>query len=234
MLVTAIYSLLTIQQATVQKEAPTAFVKMILSEDVMKRKQAYPYANSHLIGLIRKKTKPFLLHVIQTDPLMPPRHGPINGDEANYSPKRIALSILAEWQDAELISLFLGYINYYSAGQYGITNFWMPHERYAAVKGLILIGKPSLGPCINEIAKISIHSGMSLGGYESIETYNAALRRRSFLVHTIWSIVGFKEAQRLLVSEAEILSAINPSAANNIAGALEYLKQSEYYRTAMP
>lgn len=229
MLITIITTLLIFNNKYILDTAPPVLKSKILSESFYQRREAYNYSMLNIIGNSQNKSKSFLLFVIRTDPLMPPKIGPVNGEEATYSPRRIALSICAEWHNPELIPIFLQFIDYYSPDP-NKSNAYLasiPHVDFAAVKGLINIGKQALDPCIHELKKPENNPLRNRG---TSELYKKALKRQRNLVYVIWNILGYNEAQALLYKEINILSTNDEESSNNLRCAVEYMESQEIYK----
>lgn len=215
---------LELQQADIQKGKTSTLGAYILSDDYHVRQRAYRYAICNVIGIKRQEMKPFLLHVIRTDPLMPPRKGPINGDDATFSPRRVALSILAEWHEADFIPVFIDYVDYYAIDPNGSR--WTPippRVTYVAMKGLINIGKPAVLPCLRELAKTENSPEWFRFQNPPPEAYRRGLERHHNFIMVIRDIVGDEEAMRLLTKEIHRIEKSDPEGARNLRSALDII-----------
>jgi len=215
------------QQTDIQKGKASTLGLFILSEDYHERQRAYRYAMSNVIGIKRHEMKPFLLHVIRTDPLMPPKKGAINGEEATFSPRRVALSILAEWHEPDFIPTFIKYVDYYANDP---NRSWLsedpPYLKYVAMKGLINIGKPSVLPCLRELTKTENNPEWMRFQAQTTEPYRRALQRYHNFIMVIRNIVGDEEAMLLLKKELEQLDKSNMEGARNLRSALDFISST--------
>jgi hypothetical protein len=201
--------------------------KRVTSATADDRRLAYGEALNGLIGIRREKMKPFLLDVIKTNPLVPPGHGRVfDSKETEFSPRRVGLSILAEWHDASLIPLFMEYIDYQAPDPYrsqepGVVQ--VPSDLYAGVKGLINIGKPALRPCVDELLKSPLPN-------ESMRKSANDDQRRIYdrynnLVYVIYGVLG-PEAQKYLAAEAERVGKGDALAGEKLRQAAEFMDRN--------
>ncbi|MFT3878674.1 MAG: hypothetical protein QM703_03325 [Gemmatales bacterium] len=233
MVVMVLWAMLTFHQleqqhADIQRAKASTFGLYILSEDFHERKLAYRYAMSYVIGIKRQEMKPFLLHVIWSDPLMPPRNAPINGEEATFSPRRVALSIIAEWQNPEFIPVFLDYVDYYANDP---NRTWLtedpPYQTFVAMKGLINIGKPAVLPCIRELTKTENNLEWMRFQARTPEAYQSAIQRYHNFIMVIRNIVGDEEAIRLIDKEIDRVKKSDENGARNLRSAMNFVMNTK-------
>ena len=93
-------------------DVPLAFIRGILSDSSDVRQQAYYYANAHIIGALRTKAKPLLLTIIDVDPQYGQNKLIDNRESASYTSKKIALLVMAELHDPDLIPIFMHNIDH--------------------------------------------------------------------------------------------------------------------------
>ena len=196
------------------------------------RVQALKDARYSLVGHKRSNSIGYYLVIIATNPRMPPVNGTRYGDAAILSPKRIALRVISDWNDAKLINVFLDNIIYYSPDPLrssATAAFYDVHD-YAAVRGLINIGTSSIQPCLQELAKE--YRGRLIREYNYLEgnEEKMAEARMINLTHVIWSMVGFKETLRILDCEIDKIKKVNPNGAANIVKARTMFENNDYYR----
>ncbi|MFT3881172.1 MAG: hypothetical protein QM703_16100 [Gemmatales bacterium] len=204
--------------------------RYIESSKVFERKMTYNYALNIIIGNRRQKMKPYLVHVVKQGE--PPQYGVITNEEEEFSSRRVALSILAEWHDPSLIPLFLEFIIYpaLDPNRPSTTDAKgrEPCEDYfAAVKGLINIGHSALDPTLRELIKSDIPDEKN----ESLAPYTRASIRHRYnnLICVIWCILGYQGAKDYFIKEIEQLKSTDPKAAEKLNQALKYLEEN--YRT---
>jgi hypothetical protein len=223
-----IICLLSLQAQDLGETDPPSLKQLILSKNVREREQAYRYAMTGVIGMRRQRSKAFLLNVVRADPLMPPKNGPINGEEAQHSPRRIALSILAEWHDPTLTTIFLEFLDY-DATDPNRSGFWLgpiPNETYAAVKGLINIGKPAIQPCLVELTKKENNPEVVRYSNPPPGAYNRAGTRQANLLFVLRTILGDEEAKNAMEREIPSLTPTDSDRAKNLHSALNVLETS--------
>lgn len=196
---------------------PPQLGRLILSTKVQERKETYKYAMTAVIGLRRQKSRLFLLRVIQANPLIPPNSGSPHNEEDQYAPRRIALSILAEWHDPELIRIFIENIDHVAEdpNRSGISKA-PSNEYYAAVKGLINIGKPAIHPCLKELAKKENNPEEMRFLPHTPDDYRLAHCRQENLLFVISRVLGNPETRSLLAKEIQQLEGIDPKGAENL------------------
>lgn len=214
----------TVAQANLAKQGEAdspSLARLILSTNMQERKDAYNYAMVSVIGLNRARSKNFLLNVVHTNPLIPPRNAP-NNEEEHYAPRRIALSILAEWHDSELIPVFIANIDYVACdpNRSGLSKA-PNNEYYAAVKGLINIGKPAIQPCLKELAKNENNPEVVRFRPRDSEDYRLSIYRRENLLFVISRVAGNAEAKKILEKEIQQLITNDPEGAKNLRIAAE-------------
>lgn len=195
-------------------------VYSILSPRVVDRMDAIEKAKRETNPKLRAVFKPFLIHVLKTDPLMPPKGEPINGESAVFSPKSISLRILADWADKEMIPLFMEHILTYCP--YRTPGLLKNHNAtvFPATLGLINIGPPSIEPCLDRLAEL--HHG--------IRTFNKDNREVAIqlnLVFVLHKILGKQKALELLETEIVKLRATNPKGSSSLEELLHYCKENE-------
>ncbi len=198
-----------------------SLARSILSTNMRERKDVYNYSMVSLIGLNRARSKNFLLNVIHANPLFPSRNAP-NNEEEHYAPRRIALSILAEWHDPELIPVFIENIDYVACdpNRSGLSKA-PSNEYFAAVKGLINIGKPAIQPCLKELAKNENNPEVVRFRPRDADDYRLSIYRRENLLFVISSVVGNAEARKLLDNEIERIGKTDPDGAKNLRNAAD-------------
>lgn len=205
-----------------QGEADTPnLARLILSLKVHQRQEAYRYAMANIIGKQREKNKLFLLRVVRENPLIPPKNVSDN-EEERHSPRRVALSILAEWHDPDLIAVFIENIDYVALdpNRSGLSKAPI-NEYYAAAKGLINIGKPAIEPCLKELAKNENNPQMVRSLPHTPDDYRLAEWRQENLVFVIKSILGKDETRNILQDEIHRLAKIDPNGAENLRKAAD-------------
>lgn len=203
-----------------EADAPN-LAHLILSTKVQERQDAYRYAMANMIGQKREKSKPFLLRIIHENPLITPNNGPPENEEDRYAPRRIALSILAEWHDPDLISVFIENIDYVAEdpNRSGLSNVPIGNEPFAAVKGLINIGKPAMQPCLKELAKNENNPEVVRFRPRTPDDYRLSLYRRDNLLFVLKSILGNQETRSQLDKESRRLEKIDQHGAENLRAA---------------
>jgi hypothetical protein len=199
-----------------------SLARIILSTNMQERKDAYNYAMANVIGLNRVRSKNFLLNVIHTNPLFPPRNSP-NNEEEHYAPRRIALSILAEWHAPELIPVFIENIDYVvvDPNASGLSKAPIGNIPFASVKGLINIGKPAIEPCLKELAKNENNPEVVRYRPRDADDYRLSMYRRENLLFVISRVAGNAEARSLLDKEIERIGKTDPDGAKNLRNAAD-------------
>ena len=218
-----------VESPEIQYGKSSTLGRYVESLNLSERKRAYDYALNGIIGIRRQKMKPYLVHVVKRG--APPQFGPINGEEVEFSSRRVALSILAEWQDPSLVPLFLEFIVYLAPDPNRSPTAGMGREPredlFLAVKGLINIGHPALEPTLRELIKCVIPD-------EKIETL-APYKRASIhhryenLIYVIWCILDYQGAKDYFTKEIEKLDKTDSKSADKLREALKYLEKN--YRT---
>lgn len=149
--------------------------------------------------------------------MIPPKNIADN-EEERYSPRRIALSILAEWHDPELITVFIENIDYVAEDPHrsGLSKTPIGNEPFAAVKGLINIGKPDIQPCLKELSRNENNPQAVRSLPHTPDDYRLAEWRQENFVFVIKSILGKDEARNILRDEIHRLAKIDTNAAENL------------------
>lgn len=192
------------------------------------RRLAYDYALNSIIGFKRQKMKPYLVFLARRG--SPPRYGPIIGEEFEFSSRRVALSILAEWQDPSLIPLFLEYIVYPAPDpnrpiESDAKGRQHSEDYFAAVKGLINIGQPALEPTLRELIKSDIATQFTSA------RINHKYRN---LIYVFWSILDYQGAKDYFTREIEKWEKTDPKSAEKLQEALKYLEKNFRTRRNRP
>lgn len=195
-------------------------VESILNHRMTVRMDAIEKAKKEQDPKLRAAFKPFLIHTIKTDPLMPPRGEPINGESADYSPKRVSLRIMAEWADKEMIPVFLEHLLIYCP--YRCLSLSMRHNPMAfpSTLGLIRIGGPSIEPCLDKLTTL----------YHGVNTFNPDNKEVAIqlnLLFVIRKILGKNKAIELFENELVKLRPTNPEAAKNLQNLLRYCREND-------
>lgn len=228
MIPTFLLTALFIQSAEIAYGKSSPLGRYIESSNWRERKFAYEYSLNSIIGIKRAKMKPYLVHVVKRG--SPPRYAPIIGEEFEFSSRRVALSILADWQDPSLIPLFLEFIVYqapdpkrpFETDAKGRQHY---EDYFAAVKGLINIGQPALEPTLRELIKSRIPTSPQYDTYKAASVY---VRYRN-LIHVFRGILDYQGAKDYFTREIEKWDKTDPKSAEKLCEALKYLEMN--YRT---
>jgi hypothetical protein len=150
-------------------------------------------------------------------------------EDDTYSPRRISLSILAEWGNPDLSPLFIRYIDYVAPDPQLMVANCLPHERFAAVKGLINIGSSAIPDCLKEIAHIE--KAGSANDVPANEQPKSDSKQSQFhLTYVIWSISGYRKTVSIFEREIRRIEPQDPVGAKNLKEAIDNLSSFDYYR----
>lgn len=216
-----------LQGGDIEKDINKKFSVKLTSTDEASRREAYFYAIKNIIGFKRTTYAPYLLHIINTNYM--PQGTVLANEEAERSPRRIALSIISEWSDPDLLPVLSKYIVYYAPDQQisPTTTLFSGdlHENYAAIKGMINIGKPAIAHCFGEMIKADADVALIPDDHGPPKTMEKMMRQRQLhLGYVIWMIAGKAEAIKLFEQEIEKAGATSPVAAGKLRAALTRIK----------
>lgn len=232
MIPTLLLTVFFIQSAEIAYGKSSPLGRYIDSSNWTERRFAYNYSLNSVIGIRRAKMKPYLVHVVNSG--APPQYGPIHGEEAEFSSRRVALSILAEWHDSSLIPLFLEYLVYPAPDQNRspVTRLGREprQDHFAAVKGLINIGQPALEPTLRELIKSEIPTSPHSDSYK---TASVGVRYKN-LIYVFWCILDYDGAKEYFTKEIEKLDKTDPKSSEKLREALKYLEKNYRSKQGRP
>ncbi|MBL8821794.1 MAG: hypothetical protein JNJ77_04335 [Planctomycetia bacterium] len=235
MIPTFLFTALFIQSAEIAYGKLSPLGRYIESSNWKERKFAYQYSLNSVIGIKRQKMKPYLVHLVKRG--SPPRYAPIIGEEFEFSSRRVALSILAEWQDPSLIPLFLEFIVYQAPDpkrpiETDAKGRQHSEDYFAAVKGLIDIGQPALEPTLRELIKSVIPTKFNANG-DSYKTASVYVRYKN-LIYVFWCILDYQGTKDYFTREIEKLDKTNPKSADKLREALKFLEKNYHHKRNKP
>ncbi len=171
------------------------FTHLLLSKDWEQRQQAYHFAKKAEWSL-RATAMDLLFNVVKRNQSVPRSTQVENDQDAQCSPRTVALAVLAVWNVSEAIPLFIEHIHHPSHvlgyHLYGMRDF--PN---LVTDGLIRLGKPAAKPIILELATMNPGlDGRARRGFEF---------RRAPLVYCLEKIMGYRAAYDLVEAEAKRL-----------------------------
>ncbi|MBL8821733.1 MAG: hypothetical protein JNJ77_04025 [Planctomycetia bacterium] len=193
----------------------------LFSRDVAVRRGVYHFAKQSLVGLKRKESMLLIKLALYSDGFSNKPGKLPSSDDDYYSPRRIALAIVSDWHESELIEPLINLID--STRGAGDTDAPL-HEQYPAIKGLINIGTPALKPCLREIADIHYQEPFLT------EKISRDARKSSHLLYVVWGILGYDESLKLFAKEISRIETDNPKGADNLKTAVERFKNNALFK----
>ena len=211
-------------QGALSINAPKQIIDKLSSKNRHERKDAYYYSMQYLIGKKRNDAKSFFLKVINSKDTIKQKDGTYNKEDMIRSPRRIALSIIAEWCDPDFIPVFVNYLTYYAPDPQLVVGDGELYEKYAAIKGLINIGRKSIPFCIDGIVNSekyqSIHDDLA----SKITDDAQAQQRELHYTHVLCKILGNSETKELLGSEHDKIISKDPRGAAKLQKCIDCIQ----------
>lgn len=197
------------------------FAELLLSKNWEQRREAYWFARKAEWSL-RVSATEFMLNVIKRNHFVPRRTKLDNDDDAQCTPRNVAIAILAEWALPEATSVL-------------IENIVHPSELFnppgvitrnesdlnLPMRALIHMGKQVAKPVLKELAVWDPRN------HHTIVEYHSILERRSHLIKVLEKVLGYRQARQRVQEEAKRLQFLDRFAYANLINVDEIIKRHE-------
>ncbi len=160
------------------------------------------------------------MNVIKRNHFVPRKTKLDNDEDAQCTPRNVAIAILAEWALPEASTILIENIVHPS------WHFRQPGERHEPelnlpMRGLVFLGKQVTKPIVKELAAWDPRY------HHSIAEYHYIVERRGNLIKVLEKIVGYKQARQLVQEEAKRIKISDPFGYANLIRVDDMIKGHE-------
>lgn len=198
--------------------------ELLVSKDWEQRREAFMFAKKAEWSL-RVTSLEFLMNVIKRNHFVPRKTKLINDDDAQITPRNVAIAILADWALPEATSILIENIVVDPNGlpkPVGVSDR-DKHSATRPMRGLIAMGKQVAPPIVKELATLD-------PGYQFSEASaerHSIKARRTYLLVVLYKVVGYRVAYQLLRDEAKRLQFTDRFSYANLIDASNIIKNWE-------
>lgn len=173
--------------------------ELLVSKDWEQRREAFWFAKKAQWSL-RITAPEFLINVIKRNHFVPRKTKLINDEDAQITPRNVAIAILADWALPEATAIFIEHI-IHPSWRFDPPGFInrdkLILETTLPMLALIALGKQVAPLIVKELSTID-------PGYLLTSAERSYLNsRRTSLLIVLYKVVGYREAYQLLQDEAK-------------------------------